>query len=255
MKYQHYSVAWPILCVLCLACLGCGSISAPTPSQNPWNPTSWFKKEFQEPVSVATIWKADTIADAGQPEQRGFGARIYFYNERSQSIPVDGDLVIHGFLTTPSNRQQTAEQADKKFTFAAEQLATQYSPTDLGASYSIWIPWDAEGGFREEVTLVATFKSKNGGVVQGAPTRLFLPGQARFSDDLKLPKSIQQVSYEKSSIPTYDLEPAPPKPETRITTIEVPSDSQLRRDSQGVSVGGGSPRGGSSNKDLSRQSF
>jgi len=209
-------------------------------------------------MSLATIWKADTLTEPGQQEQRGFGARVYFYNDRSQSIPVEGDLVVHGFLTTPSSRQQAEEHADKKFTFSAEQLAGQYSPTDLGASYSIWVPWDADGGFREEVTLVATFKSKGGAVVQGAPTRLFLPGQARMSEDLKLPEAVQQVSYQKSSIPTYDLQASPPKSQTRITTIELPDDSQLRRDSQGVRVGGSEKKdapGSSPTSRTSRQRF
>lgn len=221
---------------------GCSSMSGTLPTNLSWKPTTWFKKEFQEPVSVATIWKADTITEPGKPGQRGFGARVYFYNDKSQSIPVEGDLVVHGYLTTPSSRQHSNEQADKRFSFTSEQLASQYSPSDLGASYSIWVPWDEEGGFREEVTLVATFKSKSGSVVQGSPTRLFLPGEARFSEDLKLPDSVQQVSYQKESLPTYDIQPAPLKPVTRVTTIDVPTDSQLNREPEGISVGGGDIR-------------
>ncbi len=222
---------------------GCSSW---TPKSKPgprtvWNPTTWFNKEYQQPASLATIWKADQIQQPGHPAQRGFGASVYFYNERSQAIPVEGDLVIHGYLTTPSSRKQPHEEPDQKFTFSTEQLASQFAPSDMGASYNIWVPWDVAGGFREEVTLIATFKSKKGGVVQGSPTRLFLPGSSRSpeNDPRGIPESVQQVSYQQRSIPTYDVGPAPEKTTTRITTIEIPSESKLSRPSEGISVGGG----------------
>ena len=207
-----------------MASAGCSSWSAQTkPGQKTWNPKTWFKNEFQDPVSIATIWKADALAELGGPEQRGFGARVYFYNERSQAIPVDGDLVVHGYLTTPGSSHQSKDSSDQKFAFSASQLASQYSPSDLGASYSIWVPWDANQGYREEVTLIATFKSKNGAVVQSAPTRLFLPGMARFPENEPLSSQpIQQVSFRHQSIPTYDVGPAPAKSNARVTTIDLP---------------------------------
>lgn len=238
MKMRKRIALLTLCSVVSTSATGCSSLSLSSPEKRSWKPNSWFTKEFQEPVSVATIWKADTVTEPGKPGQRGFGARVYFYNDRSQAIPVEGDLVVHGYLTTPSSRQQSSDQADKKFSFTSEQLASQYSPSDLGASYSIWIPWDEDGGFREEVTLLATFKSKRGGLVQGSPTRLFLPGQPRFSEDLKMPDAVQQVSYQKSAIPTYDVQPSPSKPATRITTIEIPTDSQLNQEPEGFSVGG-----------------
>ncbi len=239
MKMRKQLALWALTSATAVGSLGCSAWSPATPrTEKSWKPSTWFKKEFQEPASVATIWKADTIAEPGQPGQRGFGARVYFYNERSQAIPIEGDLVIHGFLTTPSSRKSPNDQADKKFTFSEEQLASQYSPSDLGASYSIWVPWDTEGGFREEITLVATFKSKKGTVVQGAPSRLFLPGKPRYPEALSLPDEVQQISYQKHSFPTYGIDPTPSKTATRITTIEVPRDAQLGREPEGVSVGG-----------------
>ncbi|MFO0942495.1 MAG: hypothetical protein U0930_17295 [Pirellulales bacterium] len=197
-------------------------------SEKSWNPKTWFKKEYQEPVSMATIWRADRMAEPGQREMRGFGARVYFYNEKSQAIPVDGDVVVHGYVTTPSSRKTGNEQSDKKFTYTSEQLASQYSPSDMGASYSIWVPWD-EDGFREEVTLIATFKSKKGGVVQASPTKIYLPGKSPLPDE-QMPQVTQQVSYKKSKIPTYDIGPEPEKlPSTRVTTIELPQKSRLNQ--------------------------
>lgn len=221
-----------LACLLAVALLsgtttGCASWKKPS-SEKTWNPKTWFKKEYQEPVSMATIWRADRMAEPGQREMRGFGARIYFYNEKSQAIPVDGDVVVHGYVTTPSSRKAASEQPDRKFTYTSEQLASQYSPSDMGASYSIWVPWD-EDGFREEVTLIATFKSKKGGVVQASPTKIFLPGKSPLPDE-QLPPATQQVSYKKSTKPTYDIGPAPETlPSTRVTTIELPQKSRLNQ--------------------------
>jgi hypothetical protein len=221
--------------------VGCSAWSAPKSNQGKtWNPTTWFKKEFQEPVQLAAIWKHDVMSDPLQGDQNGFGARIYFYNEKSQAIPIEGDLTIHGFVTTPTSRQRSHEQPEKKFTFSADQLAGQYNPSDLGASYSIWVPWEGDSGFREEITLIATFKSKQGHLIQAAPTKLFLPGKSRFPDDPSMSDKIQPASFQKKSIPTYDLQPAPVQKEsTRITTIDIGGNSRLIREPQTVSVGGG----------------
>lgn len=189
---------------------------------SPWSPSTWFKKEYQEPASLAAIWAPDTLVVAGQPTMRGFGGRIYFYNDRSQAVPVEGDLVVHGYLTTPGAVKTTGVDSDQRFVFSSEQLTTHFSPSQIGASYSIWIPWDEAEGFREEVTLIATFKSKQGSVVQGTPAKLFLPGQSRVEDELPAPKN-QMVSYTTKSVPTHpgpeNLNATPP---TRTTTIEIP---------------------------------
>jgi hypothetical protein len=242
--------------------LGCASWSKPAPGGKSWNPTTWFKKEYQEPGSVATIWKPDRMAEPGQLERRGFAGVVYFYNDRSQAVPVEGELVVHGYLTTPNGRRnsQQNEQADQKFVFGAEQMAKQFAPSELGASYSIWVPWD-NNEFREEVTLIATFKSKKGTVVQSSPTKLTLPGTSRYPEQSEPTETTRlnakPVGYEKGSIPSYDLKPPVPQiASTRITTIEVPRSSKLSQppqqtsvnvggegsfpqlDGQGVSVGG-----------------
>lgn len=182
---------------------------------------------------MATIWRADRMAEPGQREMRGFGARVFFYNDKSQPVPVEGDLTVHGYVTTPSSRKEPKDQPDQKFNYSAEQLSSQYSPSDLGASYSIWVPWD-EDGYREEITLIATFKSKKGSVVQASPTKIFLPGKSRVPDE-QMPPVTQQVSYKKSASQAYDLGPAPEKlPSTRITTIELPSKSRLNQPNLGL---------------------
>lgn len=248
MNPQHRTILMGISILACSTGLGCASWSKPSSGGKTWNPTTWFKKEYQEPSSLATIWKADRMAEPGQLEKRGFSGMIYFYNDRSQAIPVEGELVVHGYVTTPNSRRnpQQGDQADQRFVFGAEQMAKQFAPSELGASYSIWVPWDNEE-FREEITLIATFKSKKGSVVQSSPTKLFLPGTARYPEQAELTGTsrvrAKPVGYEKSSVPNYDIKPHVPQLEsTKITTIEVPRSSKLSQPIQqtSVAVGGDS---------------
>ena len=138
-----------VLLLICVASsTGCSSWSSANKTTNSsfaWNsPSTWFKKEYQQPSSLAAIWSPDVLVVQNQGSQRGFGGRIYFYNEKSQAIPVDGDLIVHGYEAIGDAEQRAAagnkSRADKVFTFGGEDLATHFSPSQLGASYSIWVP-------------------------------------------------------------------------------------------------------------------
>lgn len=249
---MHSEQPWWALGLACLTLLltsGC-SVWNNSKKSDSWSPSQWFKKEYQEPTSMAAIWSPDTLAQAGQPTMRGFGGRIYFYNERSQAVPIEGDLVIHGYLTTPGSNSGEVK-SDQRFVFTSEQLTTHFSPSQIGASYSIWVPWDQEGGFRQEVTLIPTFKSKQGTVVQGTPAKVFLPGKSRFPDDpaLEAGMTTRTVSYVSESIPTnpvqsssgqrstglmgfgqIDMGQSAATPSgTRTTTIQIPDSAGLSR--------------------------
>ncbi len=219
---------------LLLATSGCSTWNNKTPStgNKMWPPTEWFKKEYQKPNSMAAIWSPDVLAMPGKLPTRGFGGRVYFYNELSQAIPVDGEIIVHGYLTTPGVQVEAEKvTADKTFAFTAAQLKTHFSPSELGASYSIWIPWDAAEGLRQEVTLIPTFKSVDGHLVQGEPARLYLPGRKAGKDDLPSPRA-QTVSYRSSSTPTNPgIELPRVSQSVRTTTINVPSSSVLSRPS------------------------
>lgn len=224
------------LLTLCLASssfglAGCSSLAPKGTKKGTdikiWSPSTWFVEEYQKPASVAVIWTPDILAVAGQPPQRGFGGRVFFYNDKMQAVPVEGDLTIHGFDGLRRKTEPKAAIADKKFSFSAEQLVSHFSPSELGASYSIWVPWDNAGGDRQEVNLVATFKSEEGAVVQGAPAKLVLEGSAPeglASKSLKTP--MQTVSYRHSVTPSN--QPQAPS-SLRTTTISVPKSSTLTR--------------------------
>jgi hypothetical protein len=140
-----------------------------------WNPDPKDKKvKYQTPTRVVALWAPAMYNAPGKPAARGFGGRLYFYNAKDQAVPVEGQLTVYGF--NDSTQRTDGRKPDRKFVFTAAQLATHYSPAELGASYSIWIPWDAVGGPQMEVSLLPVFTAVNGQVVMGEQSRNLLPG-------------------------------------------------------------------------------
>ena len=120
---------------------GCKSFDTDSKS-----PSSWFgEKEpvYQTPARLAAIW-SDAMLNHPTTPTRGFGGRIYFYNNKNEAVPVSGELVVYAFDDT--NGISEGRRPDRKFVFKADQLTAYYSETQLGASYSIWVPWDRPGG-------------------------------------------------------------------------------------------------------------
>ncbi|GAB5404751.1 MAG: hypothetical protein Aurels2KO_29820 [Aureliella sp.] len=241
---------------LCLAGSSCGLTGCSTLGSKDaakkssdvkiWSPSTWFEEEYQTPNSLAVIWAPDVLAVQGQPTQRGFGGRVFFYNDRMQAVPVEGDLVVHGFDTDNQGQREANVSADKTYKFGADQLVNHFSPSELGASYSIWVPWDQEGGERKQISLVATFKTEDGKIVQGTPAKLFLPGPKSEKLGQVSRSPMQAVSYKSYSTPTNtqsayaSTEVAQSKARPRrTTTIKVPSSSGLlRKKGSGFTLGG-----------------
>lgn len=214
-----------LLALASLSLSGCSLWSKNTsPSKNEsWSIKKLWKKEYQKPQSVAVIWSPDVLTVTGQPPTRGFGGRVFFYNEITQAIPVDGELIVHGYRSIPLLGQSEQVKADKTFAFTAEQLTSHFSPSELGASYSIWIPWDAADGMREEVTLIPTFKGKDGTLIQGTAAKLYLPGRSLELGSKSNTTPAQTVSYQKRVTATNDGVELPRlSKEKHTTTISVP---------------------------------
>jgi hypothetical protein len=142
----------------------------------PWNKNKKDEvpEPYPNPVKLAATWTPDSLVQTGRIPTRGFGGRVFFYDEKSRPVPVDGTLIVHGFDETESS----SEPEMKRFEFTPEQFTRHFSQSDLGASYSVWIPWDAMGGLQRRISLVASFKTAEGKVVQGIPATIMLPGTA-----------------------------------------------------------------------------
>jgi hypothetical protein len=149
----------------------------------PWSknkPSEDAPEPYPNPAKVAATWTPDTLVQTGRTPTRGFGGRVFFYDEKSRPVPVEGTLIVHGF----DDSAEDPAQRVKRFEFTPEQFTRHFSQTDLGASYSVWIPWDAIGGTQRRVSMVPSFKTTDGKMIQGVPATIMLPGTTKSDDEM-----------------------------------------------------------------------
>ncbi len=225
---------WMLAGIACLLLSGCASLTGGDKAKNKSKKdSSWFswkKKEYQTPHSMAVIWSEDVLTVPGKPPTRGFGGRIYFYNEKSQAIPVEGELMVYGYDESAVKPASTAAPAaDKRFRFTSEQFTQHFSESELGASYSIWIPWDEAGGFSKKVSLIPAFTCKDGRLVRGEAAKLTLAGRSPTGLPDYNTSTVQQVSHTEATNPGIQLPRGMNLDQSmRTTTIDLPSATTRR---------------------------
>jgi hypothetical protein len=216
---------------------GCASFTE-TDTKKKKKDKSWYsfkKKEYQVPQAVNVTWAYDLLAVPGKPPTRGFGGRFYFYNEKSQAIPVDGELMVYGFDDTHgTSDSMDLNQATKRFKFTAEQLTSHFSESQLGASYSVWIPWDAAPGDQKKIMLIPTFIAKDGKLVRGAAATLNLPGKPRMSESESIAQAAATFTKGQRPEVSHAVQNTPRQPGIGITTINVPHRSGIARTPSGA---------------------
>ena len=197
-------------CTLLLAtiCAGCATPQLDWSQAKPdWK---WpggnqvFESQYGHPARLAAIWTPDVITVPGKPAVRGFGGRLYFYDNQNRTVPVEGQLVVYGYDDSQPTRSQ--KKPDRRFGFTPDQFTGHFSETDLGASYSIWIPWDAAGSPQKKISLLPVFTSATGARVVGAQTINVLPGppaegQPESPPMPPQPVALRQVSYQSAAKP------------------------------------------------------
>lgn len=181
-----YSVC---LCSIFLA-VGCSGIknSMRTSEKNSlWNPIQKISDDGKEkksksdaeltPVTMTAIWTDSVYEKAGEVSVKGFGGRIFFYNANQKLVKADGELIIYGFDDSTKNLNDGT--ADKKFVYQQDRFQTHYSENKLGASYSVWVPWEPMGGYRKSITLIPMFRTVDGDLIKCTQTIAILPGKIR----------------------------------------------------------------------------
>lgn len=138
-----------------------------------WLPGSEDPPEV--PVKVVAVWTNGQLQQDNGTSLRGFGARLMFYNKEDKPVRVEGKLVVYAF--DEQKPEGKSSQADRRYVFTAEQLAEHYSKTQLGHSYSIFVPWDKAGAPAQQVSLIVRFNPLGGPAVVGSQAKLSLPGQ------------------------------------------------------------------------------
>jgi hypothetical protein len=147
---------------------GCTSFLADGGSLIPW-----FEGETVLPTRMNTFWSNTVLQEPGKPGVRGMGGRVMFYtSQNKEPITVEGTLTVYAYDQTEEKRVEPA----RKYVFSADQIAKHYSKSDLGHSYSFWLPWSETDGPPKRLTLIARFEPTEGGAVLSDPAQQHLPG-------------------------------------------------------------------------------
>ena len=141
------------------------------------------------------IWTDTTLHQAGQSGVRGFGGRIYFYQDGdADPVEVSGQLTVYVF----EGNEVAPGRAEplRKFVFTEEQFASHHSKTSLGDSYSVWLPWDKVGGPTRNLSLVARFDGEQTGTLISKPSTKSLPGvEPVASNEPRESAGVAQATY------------------------------------------------------------
>lgn len=151
----------------------------------------WQEEPEETPASVVAFWTDAVLERSGGPPYRGFGGRILFYSrDLTRSIRAKGTLVVYAFnddLPPPENLKPI-----RKFVFTAEQLAEMESPSNMGPSYSVLVPWDQFSQEPQRISLMVRLIPEAGGSIISEQARVFLPGLG--NPQLASPKSYSSSS-------------------------------------------------------------
>ncbi len=129
----------------------------------------------QVPTRLVSTWTDTVLNRKGETSQRGFGGRLLFFNEETeQPVRVEGQLVVYAFEENGRAAHET--HPTRRFVFPAEQFVRHESETEVGASYSVWLPWDKVGAQQKNISLIARFEPKAGPLIVGEQTKHLLPG-------------------------------------------------------------------------------
>ena len=183
---------WLLACVVAIVFSGCKTFN----SESNWFSKDEEEKVFETPNKIVAIWTNSVFNESGNAPVRGLGGRLYFYDKKHQPIEVDGKLSVFLYDDTNPEARKTQE-ASKVVHFTPEQVATKFTPTDFGASYSFWVPWDKVGGIRTQLAVIPVFTAKTGEMLVGEQARHLLPGSdpIEFVDEMD-GSSVQQASFE-----------------------------------------------------------
>lgn len=221
---------------------GCKSLSVPS-----WNPKTWdlpFVKSDDDkhehpdmeginpPQKLVALWSHTVLNSPGRPATRGLAGRIYFYDATQRPVPVTGQLVVYAYNDTVPH-EDDFRTPDRKFVFSKDEFLKHYSESEFGASYSVWLPWDAVGGEHIELSIVPVLTTESGQAIMGEHSKHVLPGQqgiAKGTDNSgsASPSDVARVSYNGAASPNTSPNTSPGASRVAPTTIIVPESVKNR---------------------------
>ncbi len=186
------------------------------------------KSEYVNPARMVAVWTDSVYYSAGGQPTRGFGGRIYFYNDHGQAVPVEGQLAVFVYDDTdvdPAERE--SRPPDRRYAFTKEQFTKHFSKTDLGASYSVWIPWDPVGGEQRHLTMLPVFTTLDGKVLVGQQSANVLPGRKREGGQAQ--QGVAQSGVYEGKAVAFEKANLQPATGLKTATINVPRHSTIRQ--------------------------
>jgi hypothetical protein len=213
-----------VLALAGLVATGCSTLDIQ--SKLPWatNEEKLKKDKFQRPVRMAAIWTPTTMTSPSGSVTRGFGGRLYFYNDVGEPIAVEGQLMVYAYddsqRTSASHVKSDGgvEDADRKYAFTSDQFSGHFAPSDFGPAYSVWIPWGPENGPQTQVSLIPVFTSSSGAIVMAQAARNVLKGYAR---DAEKGETTQAAAANPADDGVVRYDTRVKSTELRSTTIEL----------------------------------
>ena len=207
-RFRRIDVCLPAALCLC-GVLGCATFTTPAVAPLGSLPSVGDLIDREEPIAepkgVAVVWTDAVFQKEASQPTRGFGGMVTFYGtDRKKPIRVDGQLTVYGYDDMSADEEDPVP--DRKYVFKPEQLAKHYGEGPLGPSYSIWIPWDAAGGPRKAIGLIARFDSKEGTTVMSKPTHNVLEGAPAVKKPVNRPDS-QTPDRQSGDAPTASTSP------------------------------------------------
>jgi hypothetical protein len=140
----------------------------------PWG--AGLNGEFTAPMKVMPVWTDTVMYQSGKAPIRGFGGRMFFHkDENGDPVKVKGTLEVYAF--DEAGRAPNDSRPTRKYVFTPEQFQKHYSKSEIGHSYSVFIPWDEHGGEQKHLTLIARFVPDGSPLVLSEPSRQSLPGK------------------------------------------------------------------------------
>ncbi|MCA9259817.1 MAG: hypothetical protein KDA61_11485, partial [Planctomycetales bacterium] len=202
----RWGVAAGAAVALAVVCLGCQSTSnsgwkfakdwhAP---KMPWSKTEEIETEL--PQRVVATWTEAVHSRPGEKPKRGFGGRVVFFgDDPAKAVRVDGQLVVYAFDESTRADHDTAPT--RRYVFPAEQFAKHESESQMGPTYSVWLPWDHVGGPSTKISLIARFEPRGGATLLSEQTENYLPGvetptATMFANRTDAASGVQPASFQ-----------------------------------------------------------
>lgn len=190
------------------------------------------ESETGKPVKIVAVWKDGTL-DANGKRVRGLAGRVYFYDAAEKAVRVEGSLSVYGYEESGLTISDKTE-ADKHFAFREHEMQSHYSESDIGASYSFWLPWDEVGSYAKGISVLPILRTADGRLVRGELASAALPGPKepisetavrQLKAETKGGEFAQQVLYESDA---YDQQQEQHK-RMKTKTIRIPSEADSVR--------------------------